>query len=875
PCLVGARTFQPYDTAQFAPSGQLLAPDAQQALNAESNFDVTETPVWFVPELQRARRSLLEERSLPNWNPTARTGTALLPHGHDGILYPPVWPALLSADPSGWLGWLALINLTVAGGLMFGFLRAQGLRPAAAAFGAVACAMSTTLCANAHNYPRLSSLVWLPGMLWALRAAHDRDGAPRLRALAGFAGCFALTWIGGFPPYALPCALIAALYGVRLWLPELRSRPRPVAVRRGVEVGSAALLGVLLCSHYLLPAFAFFGESARTLHPDLDRLSQSAFDWYGFLGWLVPDLFGRPDLTTALLPYDRAPLPLLLGHRTSWNGTPLLPTFNATEYALFAGSLAPWLAALALGSRRAPHRWLPLLLLTFCAAMALFAWPLGHLFALPGIQVVPPMRFLGPCSMLLAWLAAQGLDGALDADVDAAARRRARVAAGVALAAAVVAAMFAWRFADPTVFRSWQLAERLAAHYAPAAPDPAGITPERIEQLFLRAPNGTEYPRVGAELAHGSLTVAAASQVLAALVLFALCWRGRAAARVRAAAAVAAVLLTGGELWRAGRTFARGIDGDTASWTAVHEFLVEQRAAQAATGGFMVARAAPLGADGALPPPQSMAPGTLGPLGVRDLQVYTYFDKRSIAPLQAVLARAVGAPEADRVTGKGYLSACLPDDPRVLQHPLLDLLGVRYVFAPGRPGASPLQHAGPRVGPELRGPGGEFYVFERPTALPRAFVVGRAEACADDDAVVAALADPAFAPAAAVLLLQADLDALGAAAPAPDADAAARAVRFARDHATDVVLEVADGPAGWLVLADTWMPGWTVAIDDAPAPLLRADHALRAVPLPARACTVEFRYTAPRQGPGAALLALGLAALALLLWRTRASSRAR
>ncbi|MGE3353626.1 MAG: hypothetical protein AB7O84_17955, partial [Planctomycetota bacterium] len=61
PCLVGARTFLPYDTAQFAPSGQLLAPDALQALNAESNFDVTETPVWFVPELQRARRSLLEE----------------------------------------------------------------------------------------------------------------------------------------------------------------------------------------------------------------------------------------------------------------------------------------------------------------------------------------------------------------------------------------------------------------------------------------------------------------------------------------------------------------------------------------------------------------------------------------------------------------------------------------------------------------------------------------------------------------------------------------------------------------------------------------------------------------------------------------------
>ncbi|MGH9178733.1 MAG: YfhO family protein, partial [Acidimicrobiales bacterium] len=70
------------------------------------------------------------------------------------------------------------------------------------------------------------------------------------------------------------------------------------------------------------------------------------------------------------------------------------------------------------------------------------------------------------------------------------------------------------------------------------------------------------------------------------------------------------------------------------------------------------------------------------------------------------------------------------------------------------------------------------------------------------------------------------------------------------------------GPApSVLVLSDTWFPGWQATVDGRSAPVLRVDHALRGVAVPAGAHVVEFRYRPQSVRLGAAVTALTLVVL--------------
>ena len=100
----------------------------------------------------------------------------------------------------------------------------------------------------------------------------------------------------------------------------------------------------------------------------------------------------------------------------------------------------------------------------------------------------------------------------------------------------------------------------------------------------------------------------------------------------------------------------------------------------------------------------------------------------------------------------------------------------------------------------------------------------------------------------------------------------ARRVQFADTRATAIQLQVSAGPASWLVLADTWLPGWHANVAGKDVSILRVDHMLRAVPLPADTCTVRFDYSTPGLRTGTLLMMAALAILLSLCWLGRNSS---
>ena len=78
---------------------------------------------------------------------------------------------------------------------------------------------------------------------------------------------------------------------------------------------------------------------------------------------------------------------------------------------------------------------------------------------------------------------------------------------------------------------------------------------------------------------------------------------------------------------------------------------------------------------------------------------------------------------------------------------------------------------------------------------------------------------------------------------------------------------------GLLVLTDTYAPGWQARVDDVVTPIMVANHAFRAVVVPAGAHVVEFSYRplALRLGIGLSVstVAMMLGAGAVTCWARR------
>lgn len=155
-------------------------------------------------------------------------------------------------------------------------------------------------------------------------------------------------------------------------------------------------------------------------------------------------------------------------------------------------------------------------------------------------------------------------------------------------------------------------------------------------------------------------------------------------------------------------------------------------------------------------------------------------------------------------------------------------------------------------------------VYRVPGSLPRAYAVSGARVAPDLDAL-RVLIDPGFDPSREIVLPS------GPAAPVePAFSADVRVPSLLHDR---VRIEARLSRPGYVVLVDAYDPDWRATVDGSPAPLLRANVAFRAVPVPAGAHVVEMRYRPRSARVGAlvsvAALAVAVVPMARTLRRTR------
>ena len=166
-----------------------------------------------------------------------------------------------------------------------------------------------------------------------------------------------------------------------------------------------------------------------------------------------------------------------------------------------------------------------------------------------------------------------------------------------------------------------------------------------------------------------------------------------------------------------------------------------------------------------------------------------------------------------------------------------------------------------------------YLVYENTRALPRAWIAHRSEVI---DAPTDCL-DRLFCPSfdrAGTIILEAPFD-FGTLPPVPLETAGEsdlhEQVKITRYASSVVELEAVLDSSGFVVLSDLFDPGWKATVQGRDWPILRVDHALRAIPLPRggtpeQPFRIRLNYDPPGYRPGLwCALVAGLLLLVLFL----------
>ena len=234
---------------------------------------------------------------------------------------------------------------------------------------------------------------------------------------------------------------------------------------------------------------------------------------------------------------------------------------------------------------------------------------------------------------------------------------------------------------------------------------------------------------------------------------------------------------------------------------------------------------------------------------------------------------------------------------------LLGLLNVKYVISPkdfsvagyrmleengAHPGLSP-GFLGRNTEPRLQS--GRMYkkvnVYENENFLPRAFLAEKAVVIKDENEILKKLKSKEFKPSDEVILeevldsaLRVSLEQYSLSdrrkSRAKPRDERAKrvsreeSVRILKYEPRDVEIEAHIDAPGFLVLSDTYYPGWKAHVDGKPNRIYKADYTLRAVYLEPGKHIVKFTYD-PFSFKIGAMITLATIGILLGLWIKRLS----
>ncbi len=266
---------------------------------------VTMQGVFYVGDIYRlgyparlAYAQALRQGHIPLWTPDALGGYPVLAEGQTGSYYPlnlllyRLLPITLA------LNYSVLLSFWIAGAGAFAYARTVGLRRGPAFLSGCVFMLGGFLPDHLDHLNMLAAAAWLPLLLWALERALQRPG---WRPWTLVAVIFGVQGLAGHPQVSLLTALLAAGYAA---LGPLARAQAPWSVRRQARslafcVAALGMGGALALVQWL-PSYELTHLSQRGQGLDSDFFTSFSINPLYYIALLWPFIRGNPYPLTSL-----------------------------------------------------------------------------------------------------------------------------------------------------------------------------------------------------------------------------------------------------------------------------------------------------------------------------------------------------------------------------------------------------------------------------------------------------------------------------------------------------------------------------------------------------------------------------------------------
>ncbi len=850
PVTLGSRTLLPLDNLfAFEPWRSFAAElGVQLPPHNELLSDlVLENYVW-----KRFILDAFQARDIPLWNPHLFAGLPFLAAGQHSALYPLSIVFYILPLVKAY-GYFTVLQLFLAGVFAYIYLRTIGVGRLGALLAGIIYMLSAFMVVSVVFTMIIAAAAWLPLLLALVERIIQAQESSPSESTPGSKRRSVIPWVivgaivlafqllAGHVEMSAYVLLLMAYYALcRLGILTWKKRDVSVAGRAAFWLAILVVLGLGLGAVQFIPLYEVADLNFRTRSASYQDVIGWAFPVRRIIAFVAPNFFGNPAHHTYLDVFSGQVVPLTVNAHGVLNpngpGSTDWGVKNYVEGGSYVGLLPLLLAAVAvfgLGRKNWPFRryvWI-FAILIFVSLLCIFGTPFYGLlyYGLPGFtQLHTPFRWIFPYTLSVAVLAGIGADYL--------ARTRTPELRPLGFSKPQGSVVISWPLGW-LVLRAWPSVITVVAGLAfwGGLATVVGVLLSRIfygqleplvRQIFwalAKAPDA--FPEAKAFYSYEFRQVLLFGLLLAASGIVLRVSRCPiflpGPLRKRPVWEVLALGLLAFDLFAFGYGFNPAADPRLLDFTPpVVEFLRQDPSSFRLTSF--------------VGPGEKTFIANAGMLyGLYDVRGYDSIFPKQYADYMALIE------EQDELLYNRIAPLSEYDS---LDSPLLDLLNVKYVLTTRH---IPNPHYELVYDQEIR-------VYLNQDYLPRAFVVLQARVVPPEQ-LADALKDESFDPRQYVILEEqqaASSEQQGTEGGQWEAGNEQK-VNIVEYTINQVVVEAEMPDSGWLILADTYFPGWKAyrqTPDQEPGQetelkIYRADGNFRAVHLPAGRQRVRFKYT--------------------------------